>query len=433
MQKYLSLAYITSNDEQNDFLRHCLIVVFESRKQASQYAYDNLRARFSIDEHDPVKRDEALLQMKNFVGFLSNAALHMAYLNNAGFFASDYRGSLGSEMRRILVYLRAMPSKASILPLYPSIMTRWHEEHSKSRVIDMLKLLEVLNFRVHVLPGVSARSDSGQGSVFTYARLFYLNKDWKSASHPDDPWITEWNVYIQGDVFDWLQQVMIEYTLNRCNDRKLVEALTLDENESLDFYRWGQGLRYFLANFEESLWATTKQSWEVDQILRTQDALGPENQNDYLSIEHIWASNNRAEDFPDRHLQKRRLGNFALLGIGFNKSLKDIDIPEKVQAMADFNGKNRGAITLFQVAALEKLVAQSIYYLDNERNWSRKTKNYFLEMAMKIADLRETAMINFALTRWAVPMMASGIRFRGVDTFATWDDISHNLIDEASK
>jgi len=431
LQKYLNQAKIHTNEDENSFIRNCLIIVFDPRKEASKYAYDNLKIRFNINETDEKRKAEAVNQMNNFIDFIKDAARNMAFLNNRNYFETSYNGNFKTELGNVLSHLRCMPSTASILPLYLALMTRWNEEKNKERVVKLLELIEVLNFRVYVLPGISTRADSGQGSTFWFSNDFYHYKDWNSTNEPVDPWFTSsWETEIVGDVFDWLTVELREFIFDRCNDRQMLKVLTIDNLEDKNFFNWKQGLRYFLANYEESLWKEVKKGWGTDVMLLSRDELSGERQNDYLSIEHIWASNNHSEEYPYDEMQKRRLGNFVLLGIGFNSSLKDIDIPDKIEAMQDSNSQNKGAITLFQVAELQEYVKESELYLAKQDDFDRNSVTYFHKLATRLCDIRETDLICFAFRRWANPVIPPDFTFKEIDSFVTSNQDTHYIIEE---
>jgi uncharacterized protein with ParB-like and HNH nuclease domain len=131
LQRNLSQAKKTSNDDENTFLRSCYIVFFDYKKSKNWYVYDELKLRFSIEENDSDKLKSDLSAMTSFIYFIKEASLHYAYFYNENFFQTNYSHEESkSEIHARLAYLRCRPVYAPIMPLYLSIMARL-DEHEK--------------------------------------------------------------------------------------------------------------------------------------------------------------------------------------------------------------------------------------------------------------------------------------------------------------
>lgn len=332
--------------------------------------------------------------MRAFVSFLSDASLSYSWFFNANYFQNSYHGEEKEQIQKCLSYLRCQPTYASIMPLYLAIMSRIDQP---VQVVRLLKILELLNMRLYIIPGVLNRADSKQADLFWFAHDFFNDPTWESMSEPG-PLLTRYNdVPINGNVFDWLYQNMVQIIYKYCDIQKLQDGLLLQDNETMDYYRW-QGIRYFLACYEENLRKSGKRSFDIHRILSGKKMVG-ENLNDQLSIEHIWASQNMVDDFPEDYYTKRRLGNFVLCGLSSNITLSKESIPDKVDILLKYNSAGEGALDMLQVSKLVSLLAQVKQALGNKR----QTKNYWRDLANMLCDEREEDMKTFACKRWALP------------------------------
>lgn len=279
-------------------------------------------------------------------------------------------------------------------------MSNLHEYPDK--VLDLLQILEKLNFRIYVLLNAKiSRSDSNQGVLFEWANDFYWSEGW--SSEDDGETITTFygNKKVEGDLFQWLKLELIEFTKYYSPEETIIQSLTTDKDEAIDYYNWN-GLRFFLASYEEKLWNGKSESWDIERILvNTKET---DKGNDHLSKEHIWASKNRVEDFPSDHRGKRRLGNFVLIGLKSNIELKEMDITDKILYLV-----HNDLCSMRQVSELKNLMTKAIAFAQNQR--MVKNKNYFLDIATYIFDQRENQLIKFALDQWRLP----GEKFKKFD------------------
>ena len=415
---YLSKADVNTNDAENRFLRNCYIVFFDASKSKSWYVYDELKDRYKPDLKNLKKINKNIEQIQNFINFLVESSLSYAYLYNLdGFFKTHYQGEERAKLEKILRKLRCQPVKASILPLYISIMSRLDQPQ---KIISLLEIIEILNFRVYILPKITSRADSRQADLFFFANEFFNDKCWHS-DKGKEPEITIYGEHtIIGDIFDKLRFELIEFTKYHCGELKFIQSLTIDEDEPEDYYHW-IGIRFFLANYEEYLQKQGKNKWDIENILIGKSEAGKET-NDLLSLEHIWATKNRKDYFGEKHRQKRRLGNFVLMGLSKNIKLKAEDIGDKIHIMTAYNkNKNFGPLKLSQVTALEEFYYQGVDYVEHVDQHKRRTDNYFMKISAKINDLRELDMINYSLKRWKLPGEKLD-KFDAIDTFKSWQE-----------
>ena len=421
IQKNLSQAGKTDNEDENSFLRNCYLVFFNPRK-TKRDVYNQLKVRFDVTKKDKQSIDKHLEEMGRFVKFLTDSSRYYAYFFNENFFNSYFKDKHKSDISVSLKYLRSQPTNASIMPLYLSIMQRQDELDDVS---ELLSILEKVNFRLYILPGVLSRADTKQGDMFALAHHFFHEDYKKENGEFDYAWYNE-DIVIKGTVFDWLKIQLIELTKHYCYEEKFVQVLTIDNDEDYNYYHW-QGVRYFLACFEEWLQKKAKQSWDVQRILAGRKTV-KHNFNDHLSIEHIWASANRKDEFDHRFKEKRRLGNFILLGLIKNIQLSDDDIPDKINDLSKHNTSSTGALNLHQVAKIIRINEKAERYLKVVRRWKLRRKNYWKDLSMKINDIRETELIKFALERWELPDETFN-RFIKVDSFnANKNKLNNNYI-----
>lgn len=413
IQIRLSNAQVTDNDEENSFLRNCYIVFFDTNKSKSWNVYDELKKIFDPHLTDPTAINNNITKISEFIDFLSDASLHYAYLNNSsGFFERTYMDVVGEkkELGIVLKQLRCHPVKASILPLYLAGMS-YVKTHSNT-VLAFLKLLEVANFRIYILPNAKiARADSRQGELFSWAYEFYHDRAWNSN---DDT--TEYKTCrgrkIQGDIFAYVMMTLEDFTLELCPEETFIQSLTTDLDEAIDYYYWG-GLRFFLASYEESLNKERKETWDIQKILITrEEAL--HNRNDYLSKEHIWASKNREEDFPADCREKRRLGNFVMMGLSSNIQLQKDDIEDKVKFLID-----NSSISMRQVGDLKRYLSVALETAKGNR--SKRTKYFHSDVATSLIDQRENDLVKFALKRWRLTVDKRS-KFSKIDSFQASND-----------
>lgn len=395
----LSNAHVYSNNDENSFLRNCYIVYFDTNKTKSWHVYEQLKLRFNPDETNKEKIEENYNTISDFVTFLKDASLHYSYLFNQNIFNDNYDKGNKTEISKTLTQLRCQPTKASILPLYLATMSYLNDKADET--CKLLEILEVVNFRVYVLPKITSRADSMQGDMFQWATELYWDRDWHSDRLDEKVTTSYRDVEILGNIFDWIKEELSQFIIHNCSQRKFIQSLTIDDDEAENYYHW-KGIRYFLASFEESKQAEVKTTFDIQNILKQRADTTVKN-NDFLSLEHIWATDNRSEYFGQHHKEKRRLGNFVLLGLSKNIQLSKDDVHLKV---AELNNnditKGFGHMALRQVTDLTNFLPDAIEFVE-ETKQKKKTQNYYMYLSTFINDKRETEMIQFALKRWSLP------------------------------
>ena len=373
--KNLSIANKESVEDEDSFLRFCWIVYFDTNKSKSYYVHEGIKAQYPIDDID----DASYIKLEQFIDFMVYASKVYAQFFNKNNLTS------GKEVDTILSKLRSQNTYASIMPLYLAIMTKETDDSKRKKLLDML---EILNFRVYILPDITKRTDTGQGELFGLANGYFEDYDKK--------WEDEWSYdedgnFLYDNIHDWLLDRMKKFIFEMCPEKDFVEALKLDEDEQIDYYRWG-GLRYFLMNYEEFL--NQKKTIDIDNILLSRDA---KKVNDYYSVEHIWATNNNSErnNRSKDKWQKRRLGNFVLLEMGINIQAQDDDLSKKIDIYKGVNN-SQDASQLKQIQEIENI------FITCSKNFDarRRGKDYYFDLHQSIFDKREEKMIKFAKMRW---------------------------------
>lgn len=373
--KNLSIADKESIEDEDSFLRFCWIVYFDTNKSKSYYVHEGIKELYSIDGID----DDSYLNLERFIDFMVYASkVYAEFFNKAQIINNN-------EINILLSKLRSQNTFASIMPLYLAIMTKEKDDLKRKNLLNML---EILNFRVYILPEITKRTDTGQGELFSLANEYFADYDiaWK------DEWsYDEDGNFLYDNIHDWLLHRMRTFISDMCPDKDFVEALKLDEDEQMDYYRWG-GLRYFLMNYEESL--NKKKTIDINNILLLRDA---KKVNDYYSVEHIWATNNNSErnNRSKDKWQKRRLGNFVLLEMGINIQAQDDDLSKKIDIYKGVNN-SQDASQLKQIQEIQNIFVNCSEVFNSRR----RGKDYYFDLYKSIFDAREQKMIEFAKNRW---------------------------------
>ena len=383
--KYLSLAKITSNQDENSYLRNCYIVFFSPHKSNSWNVYKELRNKYPPENEEDI--NDKITEITNFINFILQAAQSYAYLFRKSRFEQEYQGEYQKEVAITLRRLRSQQAFASILPLFLAAMVKFHS--SPKEVSELLIILEKLNFRIYGLPNRKIRrADSRQGHLFWCAHRFY--------------WGGEIRKKCSMGNFDCLKAELIDFTIRNCSEETFIQSLTIEGEDNFNYYSW-KGLRYFLGSYEEHLRLQKRETWDIGKILISRNETNSSNSNDYLSKEHIWAAKNRESEFPENFKQKRRLGNFVLVGLTSNIQLQNNDIQIKVKTLLEKNLNS-----MFQVSRLEKVFTEAV----QEHNYDQT----YLKFAIHLIDLRETEFVRFAIDRWKLPT-ENFIKFNKVDSF----------------
>lgn len=363
----------TSNESEDSFLRNCWIVFTETHKSKSYHVYDGLKEKW------PPDKVECTPEILRFIRFLEDAATYyVKYLKRDG--VADRRE------KRWLERISCHPADASITPLVLAIFSRVNDQDDR---IKLFTLLEKLNFRFYGT-GIAGRSDSGQGYLFEYANTFF----------------NHYGQEVDEEIIDvrWLKKKLTNFVDKRANDKAFLEYLTLDKDEAGDYYTW-VGLKFFLASYEENLRSEQKESTDLKNVMAPRDSVAP---NDFYHREHIWAAQdyNRIDDRDDPDVNKRRLGNFTLLKESINIRVSNNPPEKKVeQYFADW----KNAPNTLMIRELKGFFDDARTEEENDREWHRRTFNYWYRVYQRFLDKREEKMINFALERWRISKLHGNI------------------------
>lgn len=382
----LNKAKKTSPNEESSFLRYCLVVFFKMNKTDSQYGYDVLKSRIKIDQclQDLDKKNNTIIKLKEFIQFLKLSAKWYEHL-----YAPNYVG-LDKAIQPLIENIRAQNVHASIMPLFLALVLK---NKGKGEMLERhLRLLETLNFRVYIANGMTFRKDTGQGDLYQYASRYYYGSLLNS-------FITEENRIVGKTTLtnddQALEYLLVSFTQNIAHDGWFEASFYLDGKSSFDFYGW-RGIRYFLMNYESSL--QPNKTINIDKILKSRSS---GKTNDYLSVEHLWATENRNLEGQncreaDRY-QKRRLGNFVLLELRLNIQGSDDDVWIKADRYLD--GFEQEAPTdLYHVRLAGKSVRKTVKAMSD----FKKTINYYSDFYSEIIHEQEERYIKFAMKRWSL-------------------------------
>jgi len=365
----LNTAGYTSNDDENRFLRVCWIVFKDYNKTKSYHVYDNLKRVCPADDKSHWQ------ELSNFVAFVTNTAKTYAFL-----FDSNSSG-LSDKEKQILQRIALHPANASILPL---IVALYSKEKDAALRVELLDVLEKLNFRYYIM-GIATRNDSGQGELFEMA-FYYFQGRFREYENPNDLSDTK-----------LLREHLVHFIESNANDQKFVQYLTLDKNESGDYYQW-QGLKFFLGSYEDQLLLNNSQAVQLPKFLASRDKVSP---NDFYHREHIWA---RAEDTiiqdkNDLNINKRRLGNFIILMETINIRVGSERIESKLESYFQVD---KAIPNTYMIRELKADFDQAQKNIDDSGVFQRQVKNYWYSIYQEFLDIREQRLVNFAINRWRV-------------------------------
>jgi hypothetical protein len=353
---HLNACGQTSNQEENSFLRNTWIVFEQTDKSKSHHVYKNLKAFYPPVSTSNWKR------LISYVKFLANAAETYNKLFT--------RNLINNEQEKlVLKQLSFQSSIASVIPLILSISFKITNTEQRIR---LYQIVEKLNFRYYSL-GVSGRSDKGNGELFWLAHVMFNDK-----------------TNSLNDV-NWLYEMASTFIESNCNAETFIKYLTLDKDESGDYYHWGS-VKYFLANYEQYLAEKNKGIDDFSRFLLKQNK---GNINDNYEKEHILARNENsiisADENGNLDVNKRRLANFVLLTPSLNKSVQKDAIYIKLNSYNDSASKYAIHRSLGELTGLygKELLEEG-------------KQGYTKENIIKFLDAREQSLIQFALKRWGI-------------------------------
>lgn len=380
----LSSIHWHSNESEDAFLRNCWIVFKDPSKKKSHHVYYYLKEEYPVENVQDHWQD-----LISFVEFMVAASVALNKL-----FSKNSDG--------VYMQLSNHSSNASVLPIYLAIELCTKDGQLKEKC---LSLLEKLNFRYYV-SNISNRADSGQGTLFWNAFIFFNNYE-KSFSYSDsEHFIDE----------KWLSNRLISFIEQRANDTSFVQALTLDKDESGDYYKW-PGVKYFLACYENFLASKKGRSFNIPDALKPKNSDSP---NDFYHKEHIWARQEYSllDDSLHPNVNKRRLGNFILLKQGLNIKVSNDPVKEKVNQYRIDSKEDLNTRMLLETSKIYDQECKK-----EKEKWSRKTSNFFINVNIHMLDKREEKMVNFALDRWRVNELNKKVLEVKIDSFKNTNEV----------
>ncbi len=381
----LNAAKKTSPGDEGAFLRYCVAVHFRLNKSDSQYGYNELKKRIVIDTAvgNPEQKKDAIKRIGEFVSFMKVAALWYARL-----YGQQHSG-LAAQLIPVLNQIRAQERHASIMPIFLALVIKL--KGKGDRLVSLLKLLEILNFRVYMARNMISRNDSGQGDLFYYASKYYHDELLSD--------FTEDEKKIGRDVIQdedgALEYCLVDFIYWNAPDNLFQESFRLKADSPDDFFKWS-GLRYFLMSYEQEL--QPNKTVQIDKITLSRSE---GKSADYLSVEHLWALENRNQDGENNRkidkFEKRRLGNFVLLELRLNIQGGKDNLEEKLPRYIK-GFENEPPTDLEQVRKMVRVAKDVLKQFESR---TRK-KNYYLELHQQLNDRLEQRYADFALGRWSI-------------------------------
>ncbi len=383
--KALNVAKKTSSGDEGAFLRYCLVVHFKLNKTDSQYGYEELKKRISLDKllAEPESKPQAIKRIAGFVVFMKTAALWYQRL-----YGPVHHG-LEQGIIDVLDQIRAQGRHASIMPLFLALVIKLGGKGE--RLQKLLRLLEILNFRVYMARNMTARNDTGQGDLYWYAARYYHGG---LVSEVSPEYRKMGREVVESDE-DALEFFLVDFVHSYAAEGRFKASFTLDAESPDDFYKWG-GLRYFLMNYEAKL--QPKKTIQIDKILLS---VNGKKTADYFSVEHIWATKNRVGDGENNRkqdwYQRRRLGNFVLLELRLNIQGCNDDLEDKlVKYLA--KGGDEPPTDLQQV---RKMGSDAAAVMSSMEGRQRRI-NFYHDLYDELNNRQEQRYIDFAESRWSL-------------------------------
>jgi len=386
--KNLALAHQMRDIDNQQLLRSAVIVYFGFRKHESNAAYNKIKDEFSLRSTD----QNHAKKLSDFVEFLSRCSRYYEALFN---YKSRFRDDdlfKGTGIVEHIELIRAQTAHSGILPLFLCLMWLYHSKViNEQDLLERLKLIERVNFRVYMIPVGGVRSDSGHGELFRIANtLFKRLTENESETIPSD---VVANALSACDTD--LKEFALEYGYRTIEEfRECFRLSRLDTNQ--DFYKWS-GLRYFLVNYEQYLDENRKIN--IDMVKQKRDSSS--HHNDYFSIEHLYAQKCGISggDELETARQKKRLGNFMLLEWGLNSSGSNKPIEDKLGNL-DLNANHDNGTKLVQTGRV--FDDFEVVFLHKPRDYKRRLKEMSrFNRYMNLLDRVEARLIDFAEIRWA--------------------------------
>lgn len=381
----LNKAKKVSAGEEGAFLRYALITKLGLSKSDSQNGYESLKKEIDIDTAltKSERKERSIKLISDLLEFIRVSSLWYARLYGR------VHDGVPPQLIPVLDQIRAQARHASIMPLFLALVIRLNND--PARLERLLRLLEVVNFRVYMARGIIKRNDSHQAEIYGYAADYFAGKmcSFVKREYPDT------NQRYLGSEEDALEYMMVWFGVEHATDQAFTHSFVLEKTDQDDFFEW-RGLRYFLMNYEAYL--QPNKTIPIDKILTSRS---DGKSADYYSVEHLWATKNYAggdNNRPDDKFQKRRLGNFALLELRLNIQGSDDDLDIKIPRYLNGAG-TEPASDLQQVRLLNRDFTEAKKAVSH---WQRRGKGYYTALYEELNNIRERNMSQFAARRWSL-------------------------------
>ena len=357
----LNEAGLTDDQDENLYLQSCWIIFHEPGSRKSGPVYEGLKG--FAESFDTI--EEAAENLIFFLELLKNAAQILQRL-----YSRNPKGAEGEWLKQISHH----PNTATILPL---IIALFHNEHDSSRRGELLEIIEKLNFRYYVLR-LASRSDSHKGDIYSLAYEFF-----HGALSLDD-----------------LENALLTFIKDKAPLRRVVRNLVLEEDEGWDMYTW-QGLKFFLACYEDELRKQHEQNSHLSELLSYRDR---KHRNSFYHREHILPqNNNEAIGEAPSDYNCRRLANFILLPEGANQSVSNHSVGTKVGTPEEPGEyASEEVAVLHQIRELPSLYKIADEFIWNDKKWQGNYPGARRQRLNRFFDEREKRLVNFALKRWRI-------------------------------
>ena len=393
--KNLHLAHHTSDKQEDSFLRSASILQFSLNKNDSGDVYYMLRTKFLRIENvlaDKTSREAAITQIESFVELLEKASHWYAVL-----YGNLHEG-LDKKIAAAIERIYAQQQHANIMPILLAVLIRHGGNHkSDGTLVRLLELIEKINFRVHIAPGITYRTDSGQGMLYGVAAKYHN----QNAVFEFEPGHTD----SKGNTEIQLEYKLVRFALEYATDSNLENSIVLDDDDNqFDFYQWS-GLKYFLICYEASL--NESKTVKYGQILSPRSSMKT---GDYYSVEHIWATKHEQDIYDgiiDSHC-KRRLGNFMLLELNLNIIGSAGDLKSKVTL---YSGKSKNNVNSERIPAQPSEMAQVRELIKDAKGalsnidsaaFADKRRRPYREIHRDISEKREKRFKTFIVKQWSL-------------------------------
>ncbi|OUJ69896.1 DUF262 domain-containing protein [Hymenobacter crusticola] len=316
---------------------------------------NSIKSRYSLKKY-PADHSGLYADVEQYVESLQNSALAFADIeapSRTDAFNNITDVALRQRIRQWSIRLRRLGTTASFWPLLLACRLRYHRGSEAANYAALAEVCEKYAFRVYS-GMVKRRADTGQAALFRLAHRLYT----KQAS------------------FESVEYSVKESLAYYSNNTAFRASLALDEDET-EYSYWWSALRYFLYEYEEHLLAKAGNP----MVVPWEDF---SNRDLSETIEHILPQTPTNKYWTSRFTprqRKRYIHNLGNLCLTFNNS---------AYSNHGFDVKKDPC------SEPHKCYAHSV--LAQERELAKQP-----EWTPATIDARRARLVEWALTRWAVP------------------------------